>query len=169
MWSDLSFSSGSFSPKSFGPSWGFIWEEVQDEILFIGGGGPEKSDSRRGNEPEYDVFDEPYKAFVKRINEQRAAEWQKFINPSVGEEKECIAKTLKQGYYSHVGQSAPENNETEAAEKAAFVIMDAKRGVESARETLGKLIKTSKQAIESRADEEAALLAFAMMMMLDED
>jgi hypothetical protein len=55
MWDDLSFDVRSFSPESWGPSWGLTWEGAQ--ALFLdNGGGPDSSDSPRGyTETEADV------------------------------------------------------------------------------------------------------------------
>lgn len=39
MWSDLSFDVRSFSPDSWGPSWGLTWEAAQDDLTIPTGGG----------------------------------------------------------------------------------------------------------------------------------
>lgn len=43
MWSDLSFDVRSYSPESFGPSWGLTWEAWQDEEVRYSGGGKHHS------------------------------------------------------------------------------------------------------------------------------
>lgn len=56
MWNDLSFDVRSFSPDSWGPSWGLTWEAAQDDIF--GNNIPGALAQRRPAPPKHLPFNE---------------------------------------------------------------------------------------------------------------
>jgi len=81
MWADLSFDVRSFSPDSFGPSWGLTWEAAQELLEYHGGGGRHRAARGKDDQAYRDHWD-----YMDRLREiQALAKVVPLDNPPVGQ------------------------------------------------------------------------------------
>ncbi len=141
-----------------------VWDELM-KVLSVketGGGGPDASDEQVEQRP----FDTPYREYVKRINAERAAEWQHRNDSPV---PEPIASPESLDYDSRVGQGAPAAGAKPVLDTVApTLIQDAERSIALTKQALGTITRTAAITARRRLDDEAAMLALCALL-LDED
>lgn len=142
-----------------------IWDVLMKVLAApeTGGGGPDASDQHVDQQP----FETPYREYVKRINAERAAEWQK--QQQVGAEVTApgpIASPDRLDYDARVGQGAPVAVATQAV--APQIIQDAERSIALTKQALGTITRTAAMTARQRLDDEAAMLALFALMMDDD-
>lgn len=139
-----------------------IWDELMRVLSApdTGGGGPDASDEAQEERP----FDTPYREYVKRINAERAAEWQRRNDPPA---QEPIASPDGLDYDSRVGQGAPVAVAKQAA-APRIIIKEAERSIALTKLALGAITHTAAITARQRLDDEAAMLALCALM-LDDD
>lgn len=135
-----------------------IWDELMKVLAApeTGGGGPDASDQNVEQQP----FDTPYREYVKRINAERAEEWQRSKAVPAP-----IASPESLDYDSRVGQGAPVAVATEAV--APQIIQAAKRSITLTKQALGAITNTAAITARKRLDDEAAMLALFALMIDD--
>ncbi len=141
-----------------------IWDELM-KVLSVqetGGGGPDASDDLHDDQDEQRPFDTPYQEYVKRINAERAAEWQHRNDPPA---PAPIATPESLDYDARVGQGAPAAG---AKPVAPTLIQDAERSIALTKQALGTITRTAAITARQRLDDEAAMLAL-FALMVDDD
>lgn len=143
-----------------------IWDELM-KVLSVqetGGGGPDASDELHDDQDEQRPFDTPYQEYVKRINAERAAEWQHRNDPPA---PAPIATPESLDYDARVGQGAPVADATDFAAPQQ-IIQDAERSIALTKQALGTITRTAAITARQRLDDEAAMLAL-FALMVDDD
>ena len=143
-----------------------IWDELM-RVLSVketGGGGPDASDEQRNDDQdEQRPFDTPYQEYVKRINAERAAEWQHRNDPPAPPAPIATPDSLD--YDARVGQGAPAAGTNPVA---PTLIQDAERSIALTKQALGTITRTAAITARQRLDDEAAMLAL-FALMVDDD
>ena len=161
MWGDLSFDVRSFSPESFGPSWGLTWEAGQELIESRNSGGDDAKGGRKNRSamrPAAPVY--PWYEKVSKTQE----------SGGIRADSQLIAPDPSG--YDHGGIATPkEKREDSAAAEAVQLLRgidDASNGILLTKKALGKLTHAAALKARQRQDEEAAMLAL-FAMMADDD
>lgn len=163
MWGDLSFDVRSFSPDSFGPSWGLTWEAAQelDEYTDSGGNdGKGKAKTRsamREATPSY-----PW--YAKDRNKQESG--------NIPVDSNAIAENVN-GYDGIGGTTAPEKKQEESASSKSKQILaqvdQASNSILLAKKTLSQIANASALAIRQRKEDEEAAMLMAFLVLSDDD
>lgn len=148
-----------------------IWDVLMKVLAApdTGGGGPDASDLAGDRHVDQQPFDTPYREYVKRINAEQAAEWQKRHQEDangVAEEARPIASPEVLDYDARVGQGAPVAVVAKAV--APQIIQDAERSIALTKQALGAITRTAAMTARQRLDDEAAMLALFALMMDDD-
>jgi len=142
-----------------------IWDVLMKVLAApeTGGGGPDDSDQQHVDQQ---PFDTPYREYVKRINAERAAEWQQRQKVAgEGDGPGPIASPDGLDYDARVGQGAPVAVATQAV--APQIIQDAERSIALTKQALGAITRTAAISARQRLDDEAAMLALFALMIDD--
>lgn len=145
-----------------------IWDVLMKVLAApdTGGGGPDSSDLAGDQHVDQQPFDTPYREYVKRINAERASEWQQRHHVAGVASPRPIASTEVLDYDARVGQGAPVAVATQAV--APQIIQDAERSIALTKRALGAITRTAAMTARQRLDDEAAMLALFALMMDDD-
>lgn len=113
-------------------------------------------------------FDAPYREYVKRINAERASDWQRSQHQA-GDDQAPIASPDGLDYDARVGQGAPAAGASRSLDVVApTLLQDAERSIVLTKQALGVITRTAAMTARQRLDDEAAMLALFALMMDDD-